>query len=179
MKVSLVLIAAHAAQAAVSYLASVPESLMAKVASSGCTLPAEYQILNFKAQSPDGGKTFDFIDFGFNDKDTAISTHCYLNATSVPVPGDGRADRYPCEDERVQFIWKSGSITAVEKACPGADGKEQYEAAGTAIVAINCDGAANATTGRSRRTRRANVGCKSTSDIIQARFFSLQPVPGG
>ncbi|GKT41874.1 uncharacterized protein ColSpa_02055 [Colletotrichum spaethianum] len=183
MKASLLFVAAPAVQAAVSYMAAVPESLMAKVESSDCTLPDDFQIQNFAAESPDGGQTVESLNFNFNDDSAILSTPCQLNASSVPVTSDGRTPRYACDDARVQFIWQNGTITVIEKVCPGDDGAADYEASGTAVVPVVCDGAAGNGTGNAARQRRRNsrraVACKSNSDDIRSRFFSIQPVPGG
>ncbi|EFQ29358.1 hypothetical protein CGRA01v4_05101 [Colletotrichum graminicola] len=183
MKISLLVIAAPAAQAAVSYMAAVPESLMAKVQSSDCTLPDDFQIQNFAAESPDGGKTIESLAFNYNDDSTILSTSCHLNASSIPVAGDGRTARYACDDARVQFIPRNGTITMIEKVCPGEDGAADYEVSGTALVPVVCDGAAGngtATAPRHRRSKsRRAVACRSNSDDIRSRFFSIQPVPGG
>ncbi|KAK1986534.1 hypothetical protein LZ30DRAFT_581849 [Colletotrichum cereale] len=183
MKISLLVVAAPAAQAAVSYMAAVPESLMAKVESSDCTLPDDFQIQGFAAESPDGGKTIESLIFNFNDDSTILSTPCHLNASSVPVADDGRTARYACDDARVQFIWQNGTATVIEKVCPGEDGAADYEASGTAAVPVVCDGAAGNGTTTTARHRRSNgrraVACKSNSDDIRSKFFSIQPVPGG
>ncbi|KAK1600109.1 uncharacterized protein LY79DRAFT_664479 [Colletotrichum navitas] len=182
MKISLFVIAAPVVQAAVSYMAAVPESLMSKVQSSDCTLPDDFEIQNFAAESPDGGKTIESLAFNFNDDSTIVSTSCQLNASSMPVAGDGRTARYACDDARVQFIWRNGTTTVIEKVCPGEDGAADYEVSGTALVPVVCDGAAgNGTaTARHRRSKsRRAVACKSNSDNIRSRFFSIQPVPGG
>ncbi|KAL2883827.1 hypothetical protein SGCOL_000976 [Colletotrichum sp. CLE4] len=180
MKLSLLLIAAPAAQAAVSYMSAVPDTLMAMVESSeDCNLPDDFQIQNFAAESADG-KTADSLDFTFNDDSTILNTQCHLNASSVPVPGDGRTPRYACDNASVQFIWQNGTMTVIEKVCPGDDGAADYEASGTATVPLVCDGGAANRTGNAarshRRTRRAAVACKSNSDDIRSRFFSIQPV---
>ncbi|KAK2060538.1 hypothetical protein LY76DRAFT_603967 [Colletotrichum caudatum] len=183
MKISLLIVAAPAAQAAVSYMAAVPSSLMAKVESSDCTLPDDFQIQNFVAESPDDGKTIESLTFNFNDDSTILSTSCYLNASSVPLAGDGRTARYACDDARVQFIWQNGTATVIEKICPGEDGAADYEASGTAAVPVVCDGAAGNGTAIAARHRRSKsrraVACKSNSDDIRSKFFSIQPVPGG
>ncbi|KAK1503216.1 hypothetical protein CTAM01_04528 [Colletotrichum tamarilloi] len=183
MKLSLLLIAVPAAQAAVSYMSAVPDKLMAMVeASEDCNLPDDFQIQNFTAESADG-KTADSLDFTFNDDSTVLNTQCHLNASSVPVSGDGRTPRYACDNASVQFIWQNGTITVIEKVCPGDDGAADYEASGTAAVPLVCDGGAANGTGNAarshRRARRAAVACKSNSDDIRSRFFSIQPVPKG
>ncbi|KAK1527669.1 uncharacterized protein CCOS01_07931 [Colletotrichum costaricense] len=179
MKLSLLLIAVPAAQAAVSYMSAVPDKLMAMVeASEDCNLPDDFQIQNFTAESADG-KTADSLDFTFNDDSTVLNTQCHLNASSVPVSGDGRTPRYACDNASVQFIWQNGTITVIEKVCPGDDGAADYEASGTAAVPLVCDGGAANGTGNAarshRRARRAAVACKSNSDDIRSRFFSIQP----
>ncbi|KAK1969903.1 hypothetical protein LY78DRAFT_700411 [Colletotrichum sublineola] len=183
MKISLLVVAAPAVQAAVSYMAAVPDFLMAKVQSSDCTLPDDFQIQNFAAESPDGGKTIESLTFNFNDDSTILSTPCHLNASSVAVAGDGRTARYACDDARVQFIWQNGTATVIEKVCPGEDGAADYEASGTATVPVVCDGAAGNGTATAARHRRSNsrraVACKSNSNDIRSKFFSIQPVPGG
>ncbi|OHE97802.1 hypothetical protein CORC01_06837 [Colletotrichum orchidophilum] len=180
MKLSLLLIAAPAAQAVVSYMPTVPDTLMAMVESSeDCNLPDDFQIQNFSAESPDGGKTTDSLDFTFNDDSTILNTQCHLNASSAPVSGDGRTPRYACDNTNVQFIWQNSTITVIEKVCPGDDGAADYEASGTAVVPLVCDGcAANGTDNAARSHRRAkrSVECKSNSDDIRSRFFSIQPV---
>ncbi|KXH48913.1 hypothetical protein CSIM01_08572 [Colletotrichum simmondsii] len=179
MKLSLLLITAPAAQAAVSYMSAVPDKLMAMVeASEDCNLPDDFQIQNFTAESADG-KTADSLDFTFNDDSTVLNTQCHLNASSVPVSGDGRTPRYACDNASVQFIWQNGTITVIEKVCPGDDGAADYEASGTAAVPLVCDGGAANGTGNAarshRRARRAAIACKSNSDDIRSRFFSIQP----
>ncbi|OLN82047.1 hypothetical protein CCHL11_08657 [Colletotrichum chlorophyti] len=187
MKLSLILVAAPAAQAMVSYMASVPESLMTMVDSAACNLPDDFQVQDFTADSQDGGQTVDVLDFTFNDDSTGLSTPCHLDASSVPVPSDGRTARYACDNALVQFIWQNGRATMIEKVCPGADGVADYEASGTAVIPLTCEGSGGNGTvngtdatvsGRSsrRRTRRA-AGCRTDSDDIRARFFSIQPVP--
>ncbi|GKT83017.1 hypothetical protein Ct61P_00867 [Colletotrichum tofieldiae] len=162
MKISLLAIAAPAAQAAVSYMAAVPESLMT-------------MIQNFAAESPDSGQTVESLNFNFNDDSTVLSTPCHLNASSVPVAGDGRTARYACDDARVQFIWQNGTVTVIEKVCPGDDGNGR-RSGGVRRVAGN--GTGNAARHRRSNSRRA-VACKSNSDDIRSKFFSIQPVPGG
>ncbi|KAJ0166740.1 hypothetical protein CTA2_6067 [Colletotrichum tanaceti] len=184
MKFSLLVIAAPAAQAVVSYMATVPESLMTMVESTDCTLPDDFQIQNFTAESPDGGQTLDSLAFSFNDDSTLLGTLCHLDASSIPVAGDGRTARYACDDTRVQFIWQNGTITVIEKVCPGDDGAADYEASGTAAVPVVCDGAAGNGTGNAARHRRSGsknrraIACKSNSDDIRSKFFSIQSVPG-
>ncbi|KAF9879074.1 hypothetical protein CkaCkLH20_03307 [Colletotrichum karsti] len=174
MKLSLLFIAAPAAQAMVSYMASVPDNVMAMADAGNCALPDDFQIQNFAAQSTDG-KTADSLDFTFNDDSTSLNTECHLNASSVPVPSNGATDRFSCDNALVQFIWQNETITIIEKVCPGDDGVADYEASGTAEVPLECDGAAGNGTQARRRMRRAGA-CKSTSDDIRARFFSIQPV---
>lgn len=122
MKLSLLLVVAPAAHAMVSYMEAVPDSLMAMVESTNCNLPDDFQIQTFAAESQDGGQTVDSLDFTFNDDSTILNTPCHLNSSSVPVPSDGRTARYACDNPLVQFIWQNGTITIIEKVCPGDDG---------------------------------------------------------
>lgn len=123
MKFSIFMAVAPAVHATASYIAAVPQELMAMVESSSCVLPQGYQITNFAAQSADGGQTVDSLTFNFNDDITGVNTPCYLNASSVPVPSDGRTPRYPCDNPLAQFIWSENSkLTMIEKVCPASDG---------------------------------------------------------
>ncbi|KAL0939281.1 uncharacterized protein CTRU02_205891 [Colletotrichum truncatum] len=181
MQLSLLFVAAPAAQALVSYMAAVPESLMALSNSGDCTLPDDFQIQQFSAQSPDG-QTIDSLDFTFNDDSTILKTQCHLNASSVPVSDDGRTARYSCDNQLVQFIWQNETITVIEKVCPGEDGAADYEASGTASVPLVCDidagnGTSNGGGAQSRQRTRRAIACKSSSDDIRSKFFSIQPVP--
>ncbi|KAF4851132.1 hypothetical protein CGCSCA4_v003494 [Colletotrichum siamense] len=176
MKLSLLFATAPAAQAMVSYMAAVPDSVMAMADAGNCNLPDDFQIQNFAAQSADG-QTADSLDFTFNDDSTTLNTPCHLNASSVPVSGDGRTPRYSCENAMVQFIWQNNTITVIEKVCPGDDGAADYEASGTASVPLVCNGTASGVSARSHRRARRAVACTSNSDDIRAKFFSIQPVP--
>ncbi|KAF6834075.1 hypothetical protein CMUS01_06298 [Colletotrichum musicola] len=178
MKFSILMAAVPAAHATVSYMAAVPQDLMALVDSSSCVLPEDFQVQNFAAQSPDGGQTVDSLAFTFNDDSTGVNTPCHLDASSVPVPGDGRTPRYACDNPVVQFIWQNSQITMIEGVCPDASGAAKYEAAGTAVINVVCDeGAANGTAARRRANARRAVACKADSDDIRARFFSIKPAP--
>ncbi|UQC80499.1 uncharacterized protein CLUP02_05982 [Colletotrichum lupini] len=127
MKLSLLLIAVPAAQAAVSYMSAVPDKLMAMVeASEDCNLPDDFQIQNFTAESADG-KTADSLDFTFNDDSTVLNTQCHLNASSVPVSGDGRTPRFALVTTvppttrlpgRPRFRWCATEVPRTGRAMP-------------------------------------------------------------
>lgn len=118
----LVVLAAPSVNAMASYMASVPTTMRALVDSGGCSLPEEFFIQNFVAESADGGATLDSFEFGYLNSLTDIDTTCYYNETSVPIELGGRTPRYECEDGIVQFIFQDSRLTMIELACPEEDG---------------------------------------------------------
>ncbi|PNH37848.1 hypothetical protein VD0004_g8955 [Verticillium dahliae] len=171
----LLLAATPAANAMAAYIASLPQEIAALVATDDCQLPDEFSIQNFVADSADGGKTLDSYEFGFFDDSTTVDTSCLFNSTSKAVNNDGRTPRYSCNDARVNFIWQNGSLTLIEGVCAGEDGAADYEASGTAPVAITCTGGNGTTANNATATAASN--CKADSADIQAKFFSIQPAP--
>ncbi|KAM0281917.1 hypothetical protein ACHAQH_003262 [Verticillium albo-atrum] len=171
---SLLLLAAPTANAMAAYMASLPQDIAALVATDDCQLPDEFSIQNFVAESADGGKTLGSFEFGFLDDSTTVDTSCLFNSTSEAVNDDGRTPRYACNDARVNFIWQNESLTLIEGVCAGEDGAADYEASGTAPVALTCNGS-NGTVA-SNETATGGNNCKAGSADIQAKFFSIQPV---
>ncbi|KAH7358765.1 hypothetical protein B0T11DRAFT_330522 [Plectosphaerella cucumerina] len=135
---SILLLAAPAANAMAAYMAELPQQIRAMVETDSCVLPEDFTVSDFTAQSQDNGNTLDAFEFGFTDDKTTVSTTCYFNSTSVPVVEGGRTPRYPCEDARALFIWQNSQLTLIEKVCPGDDGLADYEAAGTAVIEVSC-----------------------------------------
>jgi len=75
---------AVSAVAAVQY--DVPHSLAASMEDLGCTLPDDFRVQNFIAQSHDNGQTLQTFDFVYNDGNTNVTTPCHFNASTVAAP---------------------------------------------------------------------------------------------
>ncbi|KAF4122581.1 hypothetical protein GMORB2_6887 [Geosmithia morbida] len=164
MRFDVLLLAALPSVMAAKLAYSPPASLlsMASAEDSDCTLPAEYKIQNFHAQSNNTGSTLDAFDFKYIDAETQVTTLCHFNETSKSTTPDTLTPRYACEDGEVKFIWEDseGQLTLIERICP-SDGKAQYEVSGGLQIELVCG-------------RGGSCATNSTSQV--AKFSSLQPV---
>lgn len=93
--------------------------LSAALENDGCILPEDFAVHNFQIWSPaaNNNRTAT-VDFAYSDDSTSMETNCHYNSTSVNVGPEGLTPRYACENDIVEFIWRNGTLTLVEKACP-------------------------------------------------------------
>lgn len=88
-----------------------------------CTYPEAFEIQKFGTWKPAAGNNASStIYFGYVDKDTNIQTSCEYNSTSANVAKPGYTPRYACDNPAVVFIWQNGTLTMIERACPGQSG---------------------------------------------------------
>jgi hypothetical protein len=84
-----------------------------------CILPEDFAVKYFQIWTPAANNNrTTIIDFAYSDNSTSIETDCHYNSTSVNVGPEGLVPRYACDNDIVEFIWKNGTLTLVEKACP-------------------------------------------------------------
>ncbi|KAF7546379.1 hypothetical protein G7046_g9318 [Stylonectria norvegica] len=146
----------------------VPMSLAAKAAdtTNDCTLPDDYHVKNFAAESQDVGKTLSKLDFLFTDDTTKVTTPCHFNSTSKPGRGNG-TPRYNCDNQNIQFIWENEDkeLWVIQSVCPDASGEAEYEVSGSAKIWLTCP--------------EAPGQCGANSTDYRALFTSINPVPSG
>ncbi|KAL7629434.1 hypothetical protein AAE478_000954 [Parahypoxylon ruwenzoriense] len=148
-----------------------------------CTYPAAYEVANFTMSTEGSNGTISSISFHFTDADTGIDTQCGRNSTSKP--SSLGANRWPCDDANVSFIYQMTWITGlnmIEVACPGntrprsdaeaiplmADDEysvPQFEASGLITPDLTCT---NSTSGST---------CVAKQSPIAGEFESLEPSP--
>lgn len=90
------------------------------MAAADCTLPGEFEISDFKTFVDFADNTKNTTSFHYVDVDTGIDTTCQQNSTSEST-STGAAQRWPCDDTTVEFIYQTTSgvpgLTMLEKAC--------------------------------------------------------------
>ncbi|KAH7133515.1 hypothetical protein EDB81DRAFT_103420 [Dactylonectria macrodidyma] len=141
---------------------SVPAGLSLAEAdtSNSCVLPDDYHIKNYSAESESDGQTLSY-SFIFGDDSTKVSTPCEFNSSSIPVLVNGNP-RYECDNTDVQFVWDGSKLTMVEKVCPGANGAEAYEVAGSTRIYLQCPETGGA--------------CTTNTTDYKSLFVSLNPI---
>ncbi|KAL2260665.1 hypothetical protein VTK26DRAFT_5268 [Humicola hyalothermophila] len=167
------LAAVHLQVAAALQTYQVPISMLTTILENGdCTLPKKFMVRAFVVWTPapgnDGGTTT--LDFGYADNGTSIDTQCHYNSSSANVGPKGSAARYACENRNVEFIWQRGSLTLIERACPGsAAGNLEAASSITPDLGYCLQTEANSTRGE-------GTACFDFR-FHDGSFFSLQPAP--
>lgn len=111
------LVAAALASKTLKY--AVPIEMQQAVAASGCTLPGEFIITDYRMYDNVNNTALDVLSFNLDDNDTGIKTSCKRDASSQPSSaGSATATRWPCDNPVVEFITQDDLLTIVEKACP-------------------------------------------------------------
>lgn len=100
----------------------VPISMLtALLENEDCTLPKKFLVRAVVLWTPaSNNKRSETFDFWYTNNGTSIDTMCHYNSTSVNVGPKGSTERYACENGNVEFIWERGTLTLIEKACPGS-----------------------------------------------------------
>lgn len=89
---------------------------------TACGTPSKFEISKFVLYTDNADSTKSSTSFHYSDSETQIDTDCERNSTSVADAPGGSAERYKCQDMRVEFIYEdndpTGRITMVEASCP-------------------------------------------------------------
>ncbi|KAF7534831.1 hypothetical protein G7Z17_g13305 [Cylindrodendrum hubeiense] len=143
---------------------SVPNSLAIAEAdtNNSCVLPNDYQIKGYSAESNSDG-TLSAFSFTFEDDTVKVTTPCEFNSSSVSVRGNP-TPRYQCDNNDIEFIWEDAKqyLTMAESVCPGTDGVDKYEVAGSTRIWLECPESGGA--------------CTTNSTDYRSAFVSLNPV---
>ena len=86
-----------------------------------CILPGSFEISDLEIYTDLEDETKSTKSFHFVNQDTNIDTQCHQNSTSKPTSA-GAAERWPCDDAKVQFIYQTTGLvglTVIEKTCIG------------------------------------------------------------
>jgi hypothetical protein len=85
-----------------------------------CAYPSDFEISDFKVSTDLVKGSTAFATFRFVDAETGIDTSCQNNANSKSDSSGSSAQRWPCDNPIVEFIWQRNQLTLVEQACPGS-----------------------------------------------------------
>ena len=100
---------------------AVPEDVQL---TADCTLPGEFDISDLEISTDTADSAKNTTSFHFVDADTGIDTNCRQGSEAAqPPPSPGAAQRWPCDDDRVEFIYQTTTgvpgLTVIEKTCLG------------------------------------------------------------
>ena len=104
---------------------AVPDDLQL---ASDCTLPGVFEISDLEISTDTADAAKNATSFHFVDPDTGIDTNCRQSGEAEegedqPLPTPGAAQRWPCDDDRVEFIYQTSTgvpgLTVLEKTCLG------------------------------------------------------------
>ncbi|KAK4176101.1 hypothetical protein QBC36DRAFT_188247 [Triangularia setosa] len=155
---------------------TVPPAVIKSLMEAGddCILPIGFNITNFKIFTPaPGNNQSQLLSFDFFDDGTSISTSCAFNESSPNVAPFDFTPRYPCDDDRITFIWNNETqgLSMIEKVCPGVI-TTPMETSGQVVT----NGTLSCLETSPNNTYGPGLDCISFQKY-STRYYSMQPTP--